>query len=68
MDENDVPKELMECENLLQDRFKDYLIVALDGDFIYERRSSNAAAMGMVEYVKGHVLSSWGFTKTEPGN
>lgn len=56
---SDLPKQLEDCEKILSDRFTDYLIVAVDGDFIYNKASSNIASLGMCKYIEAKVYNCW---------
>jgi len=47
-----VPKELKEIEAMLENRFKDYLLVATDGSDVFCLNSSQTAAIGMARYAQ----------------
>lgn len=54
-----LPKELLEAEKALMDRFGHYLIVAMDGDKLYNKYNSSVAAMGMAEFVANEIRKDW---------
>lgn len=47
---DDLPAELKSVEATLQNRFKDYLVVATDGSEVWCLNSTNTAGIGLGRY------------------